>query len=56
MAIAGLGLSFAFFSFLLYDENTASGTLAAAREVFADLLEENEVLSVLLGLDDTRPR
>ena len=38
-----------FFSFLLYTEEN-SGTLALAKEALSELLEENEAISVFLGL------
>ena len=56
LAIVGLGVFLTFFAYLLYDEDLSSGTLTAAREVFSELLDKNEAISVFLGLDEREER
>ena len=45
------GLSLSFLSFFFYKEEN-EGTLTFAREAIAEFLEENETISVFLGLSD----
>ena len=49
LLVAGLTLSF--FSFFFYKEEN-EGSLAIAKEAISELLEENGIVSVFLGLSD----
>ena len=49
LLVAGVAISLSSF-FFYTDEST--GTLALAKEALSDFLEENQAVSVFLGLDD----
>ena len=51
LALLIVSVALSFFSFLFYKEES-TGTLALAKEALSELLEENEAISVFLGLLD----